>query len=271
VPDELQPRLDFARELIYAAGDVAMGYFERLATLTVSNKGVQDVVSEADVEVERLIKARIAEVWPTDAFLGEETGHAASGSAGQSPGSTGIWVVDPIDGTQPFLSGLGTWCVSIAYVRSGQVQFGLVNAPAHRELFVGGRGVPATRNELPIHLHPGRALTDGMTYLGCSARVTADDIVPVFDRLMRRRGMYVRNGSGALGICDVACGRLLGMIEPHINSWDCLGGIAVLEAAGGVTNDYLVGDALLAGNWLVATTPALYGAMHEVLRGTAVD
>jgi myo-inositol-1(or 4)-monophosphatase len=261
VPDDLQPRLDFARELISAAGGVAMSYFERLASLTVSNKGVQDVVSEADVEVEQLIKARITDAWPTDAFLGEETGHA------DFPGSTGIWVVDPIDGTQPFLSGLGTWCVSIAYVRAGRVQFGLVNAPAHHELFIGGLGVPATRNDLPIQLHPGTALTDGMTYLGCSARVTADDIVPVFDRLMRRRGMYVRNGSGALGICDVACGRLLGMIEPHINSWDCLGAIAVLAAAGGVTNDYLAGDALIAGNWLVATTPALYGAMHEVLRG----
>ena len=91
--------------------------------------------------------------------------------------------------------------------------------------------------------------------------------MPVVDRLMRRRGMYVRNGSGALGICDVACGRLLGLVEPHINSWDCLGGIAVLVAAGGVTNDYLAGDALITGNWLVASTPALYEAMREVLRG----
>ncbi len=261
MPVDLEPRLDFARELITAAGEVAMGYFERLATLTVTNKGVQDVVSEADVEVEKLIKARIAEAWPADAFLGEETGQS------DFPGSTGIWVVDPIDGTQPFLSGLGTWCVSIAYVRDGQVQFGLVDAPAQRELFVGGRGIPATLNDVALALHPGTALTDGLTYLGCSARVTADEIVPVFDRLMRRRGMYVRNGSGALAICDVACGRLLGMIEPHINSWDCLGGIAVLEAAGGVTNDYLVGDALTNGNWLVASTPALYDAMHEVLRG----
>ena len=79
--------------------------------------------------------------------------------------------------------------------------------------------------------------------------------------------MYLRSGSGALGICDVACGRLLGLVEPHIWAWDCLGGIAVLEAAGGVTNDYLAEDGLTQGNWLVASTPALYDALHEVLRG----
>ncbi|HET9649872.1 MAG TPA: inositol monophosphatase [Microlunatus sp.] len=254
-------RLEFARTLIREAGEVALAYFRRAGSLSVSNKGVQDVVSEADVAVEVLIKERIAEAWPSDAFLGEETGHA------DFPGSTGVWVVDPIDGTQPFVSGLPTWCISIAYVRGQVVEFGLVNAPAGGELFVGGRGVPATRNDLPIALHPGTELTDGLTYLGCSARIPADEIVPVFDRLMRRHGMYVRHGSGALGLCDVACGRLLGLVEPHINSWDCLGGIAVLTAAGGVTNDYLAGDALTAGNWLVAANPGTYAALREVLRG----
>lgn len=258
---DLTDRLESARRLIADAGELAMSYFGRVGSLDVNSKGVQDVVSEADVAVEVLIKERLAAEWPTDAFLGEETGHA------DFPGSTGIWVVDPIDGTQPFVSGLRSWCISIAYVRAGTVQFGLVNAPANDELFVGGRGIPAARNGVPIGLHPGTSLTDGLTYLGCSARVTADVIVPVFERLMVRRGMYLRNGSGALGICDVACGRLLGLVEPHINSWDCLGGIAVLEAAGGVTNDFLAGDALTAGNWLVASTPALYEAMREVLLG----
>jgi myo-inositol-1(or 4)-monophosphatase len=256
---DLEQRLAFARELIMEAGAVALGYFDRLSTLTVRNKGVQDVVSEADVEVEQLIKRRIADAWPTDAFLGEETGHV------DFPGSTGIWVVDPIDGTQPFVSGLRTWCVSIAYVRGKDVVFGLVNNPSQRELFVGGLGTPATLNGAPITPHVGQALTDGLTFLGCSNRVTPEQVVPMLDRLLRAHGMYVRNGSGALGLCDVACGRLIGYVEPHINSWDCLGAVAVLGAAGARVSPFLTPESLLNGSAIVAGPAAVYDELRDVL------
>jgi len=245
-------RYAFATELIRDAGEVALDYFRRVSTLTVNSKGVQDVVSEADVAVEVLIKERIAATYPSDAFLGEETGHA------DFPGSTGIWVVDPIDGTQPFVSGLRSWCVSIAYVRAGRVELGFVNSPAAEELFVGRRGGAATLNGAPITPHAGTSLLDGLVYVGASPRVTAEQVVPMVDRLLRAGGMFVRSGSGALGLCDVACGRLLGYVEPHINTWDCLGAIAVLEAAG-CRVDY--GDAaaeLLHGGPIVAGPPGVF-------------
>ena len=78
--------------------------------------------------------------------------------------------------------------------------------------------------------------------------------------------MYYRNGSGALMLCDVAAGRLLGYVEPHINAYDCLGGIAVVRAAGGRTNDFLAGpDAMLAGNRIVAGPAQLYDELDRVL------
>jgi myo-inositol-1(or 4)-monophosphatase len=77
--------------------------------------------------------------------------------------------------------------------------------------------------------------------------------------------MFVRGGSGALGLCDVACGRLIGYVEPHINSWDCLGAVAVLEAAGFRVNDFLAGDALLKGNQIVAGPPAVYDQLVALL------
>lgn len=252
-------RLAFGREVIADAGQVALGYFDRVATLSVRSKGQQDMVSEADVSVEQLIKERLANEFPDDAFLGEETGHA------DFPGSRGIWVVDPIDGTQPFLSGLRTWCVSIAYVRGNRVLFGLVNNPAAGELFCGGADIPSTRNDTMIGVHPGTALTDGLTFLGCSSRITADQIVPVLDRLIRAGGMYVRNGSGALGLCDVACGRLLGYVEPHINSWDCLGAVGVLEGVGARVSPFLTTESLLHGNHIVAGAPAVYDELVTVL------
>lgn len=259
LPADAQERLEFARGLVLEAGEVALGYYQRLSTLTVTSKGQQDMVSEADVSVENLVKARLAATYPTDGFLGEETGHA------DVAGSTGVWVVDPIDGTQPFLSGLPTWCVSIAYVRGDEVLFGLVHNPAAGELFCGGSEVPSTRNGRGIGVHPGRALTDGLTFLGCSARVAAEQVVPVLDRLLRAGGMFVRNGSGALGLCDVACGRLLGYVEPHINSWDCLGAVGVLQGTDARVSRFLTQSSLLAGGPIVAGPPAVYDALVAVL------
>jgi myo-inositol-1(or 4)-monophosphatase len=256
---ELEARLEAAHEVIEEAGALARSYFDRVGTLRIDSKGARDVVTEADVAVEALIRRRLAERFPGDAFVGEETGRDAP-SAGQ-----GAWVVDPIDGTQPFVSGMTNWCVSIAYVLDGEVELGLVFSPAQGELFAAGGGRPATLNGKPVRLHPGLALSDGITAVGYSPRIGPAEILPVLERLLTAGGTFFRNGSGALGLCYVACGRLLGYVEPHINSWDCLGGIAVVRAAGGRTNDYLAGDALLAGNRLVAGPPAVFDALAAVL------
>ena len=194
-----------------------------------------------------------------DGFLGEETG--AEGLAD----AEGVWVIDPVDGTQPFVSGMPSWCVSIAYVHRGELQFGFVHNPPLDELFEGGRGRPGLLNGRPVAPHPGRSLTDGIVSVGYSPRIGVDDVLPVLDRLLRQGGTFYRNGSGALSLCYVGCGRLLGYVEPHINSWDCLAALAVIESAGGRTNDFLTGDALLAGNRIVAAAPAVYDALDAVL------
>jgi len=101
-------RFDFASKLTQQAGEVALSYFRRFDTLVVHSKGQQDMASEADLNTELLIRDRISARFPQDAFLGEETGRTESLPVR-------IWVVDPIDGTQPFISGLSGWCLSIAF------------------------------------------------------------------------------------------------------------------------------------------------------------
>jgi myo-inositol-1(or 4)-monophosphatase len=258
-PDpEVRDRYDVARTLMAQASDLAGRYFEQVSTLEVHSKGLQDVVTEADLQVELLLKNGLAQAFPADAFFGEETGSS------EVEGAEGIWVVDPIDGTQPFVSGMTGWCVSLAYVHRGVLQFGVVVNPALAEEFAGGRGIPATLNGRPIAVHPGTSLTAGITSVGYSPRIGVDDILPVLDRLLRSGGTFFRNGSGALTLCYVAAGRLLGYVEPHINSYDCLGGIAIVEAAGGRVNDYLVGDAMWVGNRIVAGPPAVYDELDRV-------
>jgi myo-inositol-1(or 4)-monophosphatase len=257
--NEVRARYDAGRVLVQAAGELAATYFARLDRLRVSAKGLQDVVTQADLDVEQLLARGLAEQFPDDAFLGEETGLRGL------TGGPGVWVVDPIDGTQPFVSGMASWCVSLAYVRDDVLQFGFVYNPPHGELFEGGLGRPATLNGQPIAPHRGRALTDGIVAVGYAPRIPVDAILPVLERLLRRGGMYYRNGSGALMLCYAACGRLLGYIEPHLNSWDCLGALAVAQAAGARTNDYLTGDALIHGNRIIAGPPAVYDDLEAVL------
>ena len=255
-------RFEFTKNLIMEAGDLALQYFGHVTELSIMSKGARDMVSEADFAVERLIRDRLLASYPEDAYLGEETGHS-SGS-----GDSGIWVVDPIDGTQPFLSGLSSWCISIAYVRSTEVKLGMVNNPAAGELFIGGAGRNAELNERPIAPRPAQSLADGLTFLGCNPRLRPEQVVPVLDRLLRADGMFVRNGSGALGLCDVACGRLIGYVEAHINSWDCLGAIAVCSSAGARVNDYLSNNGLFRGGPIVAGSAQVFDQLVDVLGQT---
>jgi myo-inositol-1(or 4)-monophosphatase len=256
---ELDRRFAFLPGLIEEAGALANDYFNRLHTLTIRSKGAQDMVSEADEDTEKLIRKRLGEAFPGDGFLGEETGLL------EPEEGRGIWVVDPIDGTQPFVSGLRSWCVSVGYVQDGEIEFGAVYDPANRELFLGRRGGQATMNGQPIAPHAGKALTQGLVSVGHSPRVPADRVLAVLSNLLHAGGMYHRNGSGALCLCYVACGRVLGYVECHINAWDCVGAIAVVRAAGGRTNDFLAGDGLKNGNPIIAGTPAVYDALQALM------
>lgn len=254
---ELDDRFLFALDLISHAGAKAMGYFEQLATLEIKSKGPQDVVSEADFEVELLIKDAIAKAYPGDAFFGEETGPTDFAD------DDGIWVVDPIDGTQPFLMGMRDWCISIAFIHGGQKQIGLIFAPAANELFAAQKGKGATLNGRPIHVRDAKSLNDGIVSVGYSPRTKPHQLLHMMRGLLEAGGMYHRNGSGALSITNVAAGRLLGYFEFHINAWDCLAALLIVEEAGGRVNDFIGENGLHSGGKLVASVPAIF----EQLRG----
>ncbi|WP_082640390.1 inositol monophosphatase family protein [Aureimonas sp. N4] len=257
-PSELDARFVFAEALVREAGALALDYFRRLESLTIRSKGLQDMASEADVGVETMIRERIADAFPQDAFLGEETGRT------EFAGDQGIWVVDPIDGTQPFVSGMSSWCVSIAFVQGGKNRMGFVYAPARDELFTGGEGHEAQLNGRPIRVKSAGSVKEGLVAAGYSTRLPPETFLPAFERLLKAGGMFYRDGSGALSLAYLAAGRLVGYVERHINSWDCLGALAVIEAAGGQSNDFLADDGLWNGNALVVASPELYPALEAM-------
>lgn len=256
---DLSQRFVVAVEAARAAGEVALGHFHDLPSLTVEQKGEQDLVSEADRQTEDTIRRIVKAAFPEDAFVGEE-----SGAESIDP-DQGAWVVDPIDGTQPFLLGLPTWCVSIAYVHGDTVQIGVILNPATDDLYVARRGAGATWNDRPMHVRPATSLAEGLTGMGCSARTTPAEIGHIAATLRARGGMYHRIGSGALSLAYVAAGHLIGYLEPYMNAWDCLAAILLVEEAGGQVSPFLHDHGITGGGSIVAATPGVFDEVAALL------
>ena len=255
----IDARREAARAIVADAASLALAFWRDLGSLTVTRKGLQDVVSEADVRVEEHIRAALAEAFPEDSFLGEETGHDALDEA------AAVWVVDPIDGTQPFLLGLPTWGVSVALVSGGVIVLGFLACPAAGETYEARLGAGATLNGAPIRVREATSLEDGLTTLGYSRRTTPQDASAMLLALLEGGGMFHRCGSGAVGLAYVAAGRMIGYVEEHINSWDCLAAILLVTEAGGRASDFLGRNGLTGGGPLVAGSPGVYDALLALL------
>ncbi len=247
-PDNIA-RFTLAKSAAKKAGDVALEYFRNRDRLRIEEKtGGQDMVSQADREVEAIIRAEIREHFPDDGIIGEEYG-VEDGAAAFT------WVIDPIDGTSPFVSGIPAWCISIAIVSGRRHVAGIIYAPCTGELYSALAGAGATMNEVPIKVSATMTIADGILGVGANHRVPAVAISDFVRRLLERGGMFTRNGSGALMLAYVAAGRLAGYYEPHINAWDCLAGLCLVREAGGWTNDFLEDFDFDKGGPVIAASP----------------
>lgn len=254
---EWSQRFEAAKEVCRAAGDVAIGYFEQLETLTVEQKGHQDLVSEADKNVELHIRQFLAEHFPDDGVVGEE--HAPLiGSSGYT------WVIDPIDGTANFLAGIPAWVVVLACVHEGQTVLGVIFDPNHNEMFTAAAGHGAYRNERAMAVSTSTGLSHGTVGVGFSARVRELNICQVISELIQRGGVFYRNASGALSLVYVADGRLLGYVEEHMNAWDCLAGQLLVKEAGGRVEPQNADHMIASGGRVVVGIPAIFDALIEI-------
>lgn len=253
---DLKRRVDTARALADEAASLALDHFQRRAELRVEKKGLQDLVSRADREVEALIRDRLAQAFPNDALLGEEGG---GGTA------EGTWVVDPIDGTTNFLRGLPHWGVSIGFVLRGRVELGVIHAPALGERYVATRGGGATLNGERIRVSDTSALPEALLGLGSSRRTPLPPYTERLAALLQAGVEYRRLGSATMHFAAVARGSLDGYFEAHLSAWDACAGLLLVEEAGGRTNDFLAGDGLREGNAALVAGPGLYPALAAAL------
>ena len=260
---DLRERLAFACRTANQAGALAGTFFSHRESLVVQSKGIQDMATKADIETENLIRAAITESYPDDDFLGEESFEQFEPRPGH-----GVWVVDPIDGTQPFICGIPSWCISLAYVAAGEIQVGVVYDPNSDELYAAARGLGATVNGREIRVSAASSLAEGLVGIGFSNRVSVAATLEPLERIMSGQGMFHRCGSGALSLSYVAAGRLVAYYEPHMNSWDYVAGVLLVLEAGGQVNPGLSGDtALIQGSPVLAAGTNLYSRLQQTVYG----
>ncbi len=251
-------RFSVACAVAREAGSLARRRFNgRPGTSAINFKGHQDYLSATDSEVERLIRESLLGSFPEDTFFGEEGG----GTFGRN-----VWVVDPIDGTANFVRGISQFCISIAYVQDGQTRIGVIYDPMADELFAAERGHGATLNGEPIRVSGLTDIRSSSVEAGWSTRLPLTRYVELVGRLLTEGAGVRRGGSGALGLANVAAGRIDAYCELHMNSWDALAGLLLIEEAGGWVNDFLAGSGLSEGNEVLGSTPAFAERIFQSMR-----
>ncbi|MEP3274792.1 MAG: inositol monophosphatase [Stappiaceae bacterium] len=254
---DLSPRFTLAEKLARQAGATALDYFRKRKQLEIESKGSQDFVTVADRAVEKEIRSAIEAAWPDDGILGEEDGI-------QQGKNDICWVIDPIDGTANFVSGIPEWCVVIAGCVKGVTEFAVIHNPNSGETFSARRGEGAYLNGEKMQVSSSRDLSVGSTGVGTSGRMNYKIPISFMDMLMARQGIFYRNQSGALMLAYVADGRLIGYYEENMNSWDCFRALLMIEEAGGRVHPFNSPETLTGHTRVIAGAPGVYDAIAEL-------
>jgi len=240
------PFLEVAIEAALEAGGILMTEFSR--PVKISYKGEVDIVTQADRRSEQAIVSRLRTRFPKHAIVAEEGG----GSESDSPFR---WHVDPLDGTTNFAHGYPCFAVSIGLEEMGELITGVIFQPVSGEMFTAAKGEGAYLNQKKIHVSAIEKLATSLLVTGFPSikRAQNPNIHYYWDFTLRSHGVR-RDGSAAMDLASVACGRFEGFWEFGLHSWDTAAGVLLVREAGGsVTRfdgqPYQLGDReLLASN-----------------------
>ena len=253
----LERRLEFAVRVAQEAGALALKLRPPPGAPVATLKGTQDWLTEADLAVEKLLAERLGGTFPEDGFQGEETGRGRSGAL--------RWVVDPIDGTANYARGAPRFCVSVGLLEDRTPLVGVLVAPALGEVFAARHGAGATLNGVPIRAAATTDLSRAMVECGWSHRRPNAGFFRLVEGVMGAGAVLRAGGSGALGLADVAAGRIDGYVELHINLWDVAAALAILAESGAVVSPFMDGDGPTQGNPILAAAPGIAGALSATV------
>ncbi|QDU79708.1 Inositol-1-monophosphatase [Polystyrenella longa] len=221
-PDLMKVAIASARE----AGGILQDW---VSHFSVSEKGPQDLVTDADLASQKAIQKYLQSRFPDHHYLGEE---GLSQTEGKSPFR---WIIDPLDGTSNYVHQFPFYAVSIGLEYEGKPYLGVIYDPNRDEMFTGIVGEGAYCNDVEMKLSQATPLSESLVVASlprCADRT--DPAVARFLNILPLAQHVQRTGSAALNLAYVAANRLDGFWSTSLKPWDQSAGVAILLAAGGV-------------------------------------
>lgn len=261
-PVEVAARLDHARRVAREAGRRTLRHFQS-DSLGVEIKGDGSPVTRVDQETETFLRDSCGSAFAEDAFVGEELG--------ERPGTSGwTWVVDPIDGTQSFVSGVPLYGTMVAALWEGRARVGVVYLPGLDECASAGEGLGcvwerAGMAPAPARVRPCLRLKDAMFLTTSPEYFLQTGTRPVLDRL-ERAVHRTRGWSDCYAYVLLATGRADIVVEPLMKVWDKAALQVIVEEAGGVFTNWL-GERTLTGSGAIACPPSLLDEAMRIIGG----
>jgi myo-inositol-1(or 4)-monophosphatase len=256
----MNPTTNIAVRAARQAGSVIMRSFSRLDSLSVSEKQVNDYVSEVDHNAEQAIIDTIRRAYPGHAILAEE-----SGAQGKDDFQ---WVIDPLDGTTNYLHGFPQFAVSIALMHRGKPESAVVYDPVRDEMFTADRGAGALLNDRRLRVTDQKGLKGALLGTGIPFRDQRymDAYLGMLKDLTQQTAGIRRPGSAALDFSYVAAGRLDGFWELGLSVWDFAAGALLVREAGGVVSDIAGGSRHFETGNVITANVRLHRELVDVIR-----
>lgn len=227
--------LNFAIETAREAGNILLEKLGR--KIEITKKGDINLVTEADLASEKLIVERIRSYYPRHSILAEESGE--SNIAAIDGATRWKWIIDPLDGTTNFAHGYPCFCVTLAVEHNGEIVIGVTFDPTRDEMFAAEKGNGATLNNRPINVSETEKLSEALLVTGFPYDFKSRENFArhLTEFLLKSRGLR-RDGSAAIDMAYVACGRFDGFWEEGLNPWDVAAGVLLIEESGGKVSFY---------------------------------
>ena len=255
---EARDGLAFAEELARGAGAILKRRYGRRQAIHF--KGEINLVTDVDRESEEYLIGRIRAAFPDHGVLSEESPELTSPSPYR-------WIVDPLDGTTNYAHNYPCFCVSVALERDGALLAGAVYDPLLEECFTAAAGAGARLNGEPIRVSTVDRLRRALLATGFAYDVhtSPENNLDFFRAFVYAAQAIRRDGSAALDLCYLACGRFDGFWELRLKPWDTAAGILILREAGGVATRLDGAGYDIEQPDILASNGILHGAMSDVV------